>query len=120
MDPAQASLLEWMALVGRNQMPLLIVAVAGIVIAGAKWRRHPRTSRRVAAAFGLLLLQTIATTLRLALEVRGRLDARLAGEAYVEQLAGWVLPIALLGLAGIIVLASAVFVDRTGSAGTPS
>lgn len=112
MDPAQASIVEWMLLVGGTQLPLLAVAISGLVVAAVKWKLCPKASRFVAVAFALLIVQAIATTARLALEVRGRMDARLAGESYVEQFSAWVLPISVLGLVGVLVLAAAVFVDR--------
>lgn len=65
------------------QLPVYLVLLAGLFLAGFTWRKHPRVSMLAMAGIGLILLTTLVSTflgarLPVYLHTRG-LPARLMG-----------------------------------------
>ncbi len=92
--------------VAAAQLPWVLLALAGVVVAAVRWHRHPLTSLLVVSGLGVQLLVRVSSVV--------------LGRAGVLGGNWWWAAQAFVGTLGSAALLAAVFVERgDGSAGPP-
>ncbi len=94
------------------QLPVLVVAVIGLWYAMSKRERHARASAWAAGGFGLLILHSLVQVLLQVLLVDMRTQSPTSAVESVSRINLWGVAAYPLFIAGITLLARAVFIDR--------